>query len=268
MAAALAYYTIFSLAPLLILLFSLAGLIFEDDAARETLFEQVEAAAGSGIADTVADLVAARSGGGGSGTFATVLGFLFLFVGASGLFLQLRASLNTVWDIPQEETSGMLNIVRARVSGFAAVLVLASALLIFTVGSGLVAFFAEEIEDAVPAFSVVIQILNPIVAILGVGAVIAILFRLLPAGELSWRIALRGGVVTTLLMAIGAVLVGVLFSFSNPGDSFGQFAAIIVLLVFIYYLAQSFFLGAEVTAAMDRRLRSRPGDDPLTRPRP
>ena len=252
MAAALAYYTLFSLAPLLLLLFAIAGFVVGDDAAQDTLLNQIEEVAGEDIAATLDDLVAARDGSAGNDVIATVVGFVLLFVGASGVFLQLQASLNTVWEIPIEETTGLVPMLWKRLRGFAAVLVLGLGLIVFTVGTGMVAYFADELAERMPTANTVIQVLNPLVALAGVSALLALVFRYLPARRIRWRIAGMGGLIATVLMALGSIVIGLLFAFADPGASFGRFAAIVVLLVYIYYIAQAFFLGAEVTAALDR----------------
>ncbi len=251
MAAALAYYTLFSLAPLLLLLFAIAGFVVGDDAAQDTFLAQVEEVAGEDIAATLDDLVSARDGGTGNDVIASVFGLVLLFVGASGVFLQLQASLNTVWEIPIEETTGLVPMLWKRLRGFAAVLVLGIGLIVFTVGTGLVAYFADEIAERMPTGNAIIQVLNPLVAILGVSALMALVFRYLPARQVSWRVAGLGGLLTTVVIILGSAVIGVVFALSDPGASFGRFAAIVVLLVYIYYLAQAFFLGAEITVAID-----------------
>lgn len=253
MAAALAYYTLFSLAPLLVLLFAIAGFAVGDDAAEETFLTQVEEVAGENIASTLDDLVSARDGGTGNDVIASAFGLVLLFVGASGVFLQLQASLNTVWEIPIEETTGLVPMLWKRLRGFAAVLVLGIGLIAFTVGTGLVAFFADEIGDRMPTANSIIQVLNPLVALVGVSALMALVFRYLPARRVDWRTAGLGGLFTTVVIVLGSAVIGVVFALSDPGASFGRFAAIVVLLVYIYYIAQAFFFGAEMTVALDRR---------------
>lgn len=251
LAAALAYYTLFSLAPLLVIMFGIAGFILGDDAAAQMeLFEQMESAVGEDITSTIRSLVEARDSGGAGDVVATAAGGLLLFVGASGLFAQLQDSLNTVWDVPLEEIKGVMATIRKRIVGFIAVVLLGVLLIVFVVGSTAVAFFASEISERIGGYGILVQIVNPLIAYLGVSLIVALVFKFLPAADVPWRAAWRGGSMTTLLMAAGSALIGVLFGFSDPGSSFGQFAAIIVLLVYIYYIAQIFFLGAEFTSAV------------------
>lgn len=260
LAAALAYYTLFSLAPLLVIMFGIAGLVLGDDAgAQDDLFTQMESAVGEEITDTIRSLVEARQEAGTGGDIvAAVVGSLLLFVGASGVFLQLQDSLNTVWDVPLAEVKGLMATLRKRVVGFAAVLLLGILLAVFVAGSTAVAFLAGEISERLGGLGILVQMINVLVAFLGVSLVTALVFKYMPATEVPWAAAWRGGAITTVLMALGSAAIGLLFGYSSPGSSFGRFAALIVLLVFIYYISQIFFLGAEVTSAVVKVDRSDP----------
>ena len=251
LAAALAYYALFSLAPLLVIVFGIAGIVWGDTTAQEELFSQLESAVGDDITDTVRTLVDAREGSGRSGDIvATAVGAVLLFVGASGVFLQLQDSLNTVWDVPLDQVKGIGATVRKRILGFVAVIVLGVLLTAFIAGSAAVAFFASEISDRLGGLNIAVQIATPLVAFLGVSFIIALIFKFMPKTSVPWGAAWKGGMATTVLLALGAAVIGALFGIADPGASFGEFASIIVLLVFIYYMSQIFFLGAEVTAAV------------------
>lgn len=254
MAAALAYYTLFSLAPVLVLLVAMASVVVSTDTARDRLLSPIEEVAGSEIADTVGGLVSARTDGdSGSGWLASIVGVGLLFAAASGVFLHLQESLNTVWEVPIEETTGMMPAVWKRLKGFAAIVGLGSGLILFTAGAGLVALFADEIEGWLPSAGLAIQFLNPLIALGGVTLVFALTYRFLPGEPPSWRTSVHGALVTTILVGLGGLVIGMLFSIVNPGASFGRFAAIVILLVYVYYLAQAFLLGAEVTAELEAR---------------
>lgn len=254
MAAALAYYTLFSLAPLLVLLVAMASFVVSTDTARNQLLTQVEEVAGDEIAETIGDLVSARTDGQSESAWpGSVVGFGLLFVAASGVFLHLQESLNTVWEVPMEETTGLMAALWKRLKGFAAILGLGAGFLLFTAGSGLLALFASQVEERLPSAGPLIRVLNPLVAIAGVTFMFALVFRYLPGQRADWRIAVRGASATTVLVGVGALAIGVLFSFVDPGASFGRFAAIVVLLVYVYYLSQAFLIGAEITAELEQQ---------------
>lgn len=250
LAAALAYYTIFSLAPLLIIALIIARSVLGPDDAQQQLFDQLANAIGTSMAATIESMVTAQEGAGGAGgVAATVVGAVVLFIGASGMFQQLQDALNTVWDVPIGEVRGLVRSLRRRVYGVMAVFVIGVLMSLFVIGGGVVAILAGEIVERWGALGVVVQAVNPLVAFLGISVVSALVFQWLPARRVPWRAAWAGGVLTTAMLALGSVTIGLLFAYANPGASFGQFAAIIVLLVYIYYTAQIFLLGAELTAA-------------------
>lgn len=250
LAAALAYYTIFSLAPLLIIALIIARSVLGPDDAQQQLFDQLANAIGTSMAATIESLVTAQEGArGAGGVAATVVGAVVLFIGASGMFQQLQDALNTVWDVPIGEVRGLVRSLRRRVYGVMSVFVIGVLMSLFVIGGGVVAILAGEIVARWGALGVVVQAVNPLVAFLGISVVSALVFQWLPARRVPWRAAWAGGVLTTAMLALGSVTIGLLFAYANPGASFGQFAAIIVLLVYIYYTAQIFLLGAELTAA-------------------
>jgi membrane protein len=245
LAAALAYYTLFSLAPLLVVALIIAEAVLRDNSASTQLFEHLGVAIGTSMADTIESLVtAAADSNGGGGVMATVIAALILFIGASGMFQQLQDALNTVWDIPIEDVRGVLRSLRRRLYGVISVCVIGALLSVFVIGASVVAVFANRW-----GLGIVVQVINPLVAFLGVSVVSALVFQWLPARRVPWRAAWAGGVLTTVMLVFGSVTLGLLFASANPGEQFGEFAGIIVLIVFIYYTAQIFLLGAELTAA-------------------
>lgn len=250
MAAALAYYTLISLAPSLLIALVIARAVVRNDSAETQLFENLANTVGDGMASTIESLVTAQGGlTGGRGIAATAVGALILFIGASGVFQALQSALNTVWDIPIEEVRGVLRTLRRRLIGVVAVLVMGLLLGVFVIGGTLIGLLAGEIVDRFGGLGLLVQAANPLIAFLGVSVVTALIFQVMPARRVPWRAAWAGGVLTNLMLALGSATIGLLFSYANPGESFGQFAAIIVLLVYLYYVAQIFLFGAELTAA-------------------
>ena len=266
LAAALAYYTLISLAPSLLIALVISRAVVRNDSAETQLFENLATAVGDGMAATIESLVTAQGGlTGGRGVAATIVGAVILFIGASGVFQALQSALNTVWDIPIDEVRGLLRTLRRRLIGVAAVLSMGVLLGVFVIGGTLIGLLAGEIVDRFGGLGILVQAANPFVAFLGVSVVTALIFQIMPARRVPWRAAWAGGVLTNLMLIVGSAVIGLLFSYANPGESFGQFAAIIALLVYLYYVAQIFLFGAELTAAyvkvrMDGSVVG-PGDD-------
>ena len=249
LAATLAYYTLFSLAPLLViaLVIARAALPESSDFDVDTeLFTQLASTVGSSMATTIQSLVTSQEGVDGGGDMAaSIVSGVVLFIGASGMFQALQDALNTVWDIPIDDVRGLIRSLLRRVYGVISVVVIGILMSLFVVGATVVALVTRDWNG----FGVVVQVLNALVAFLGVSVVTALVFQWLPARRVPWRAAWAGGVLTTMMLGLGSVGSAFLFATVNPGAAFGQFAAIIVLLVYIYYTAQIFLLGAELTAA-------------------
>ena len=249
LAATLAYYTMFSLAPVLViaLVIARAALPESGDFDVDTeLFTQLAATVGKSMATTIQSLVTAQEGvDGGSDVAASIVSGVVLFIGASGMFQALQDALNTVWDIPIDEVRGIVRSVVRRLYGVASVIVIGVLMSLFVVGATVVAIIASDWNG----LGAVVQGVNALIAFLGVSVVTALVFQWLPARRVPWRAAWAGGVLTTLMLGLGSLGIALLFASVNPGAAFGQFAAIIVLLVYIYYTAQIFLLGAELTAA-------------------
>jgi len=249
LAATLAYYTMFSLAPVLViaLVVARAALPESGDFDVDTeLFTQLAATVGKSMATTIQSLVTAQEGvDGGGDVAASIVSGVVLFIGASSMFQALQDALNTVWDIPVDEVRGIVRSVVRRLYGVASVIVIGVLMSLFVVGATVVAIIASDWDG----LGAVVQGVNALIAFLGVSVVTALVFQWLPARRVPWRAAWAGGVLTTLMLGLGSLGIALLFASVNPGAAFGQFAAIIVLLVYIYYTAQIFLLGAELTAA-------------------
>lgn len=252
LAATLAYYTLFSIAPLMVIALVIAGSVIDttnvaDGASTETqVFAQLEEFVGEGIASTVESLVTTQQeADSGDSRTATIIGAVILFIGASGMFQALQDALNTVWDIPIDEVRGILRSLVRRVYGVISVFIIGLLMSVFVVGATILTLVIPDWAG----IGMVIRGINILIGFLGMSVVTALVFRWLPARKVPWRAAWAGGVLTTIMLAIGSTAIGLIIAQADPGAAFGQFAAIIVLLVYIYYSAQIFLLGAELTAA-------------------
>jgi membrane protein len=246
--AALAYYALFSVAPLLIVAVGVAGLVFGEEAARGEIVGQIEDRVGSSVAGFLQDMMAETRGG--AGVTATVLGGLLTLLGASGLFVQLKGALNVVWDVPGRVTEGLVNLIRSRALAFLSVLGFGVLIIAVLAASSVVSALDRLSPDDLAFLAPLLQWLSPIVMLVLLTAVFAIVFKLLPDVNTSWRVIWKGAAFTAVLFTIGTYLLGLYLGRGAAGSGFGAAAALITLLLYAYYSAQIFLLGAEFTRVL------------------
>lgn len=268
--AALAFYTALSLAPLLVLLIVIAGQLLGDAAARNEIQAATQNVIGADAASVVESVIQNASTS-GSSVVATVISFVMLMVGASGVFVQLRKALNIVWALAPKPERGLLGMLRDRLISFIMVLAAGSLLIAFlaldTVAGALNEAFGPLLTG-LPSFSRFVQILQTLqtVKLLVSFAVFALLFALiykaLPAATIAWRDAWIGAGVTSLLFTLGNFLVGFYLRRSTVGSAYGAAGSLVALLVWVYFSALVFFFGAEFTQVYANYYGSRIVPDP------
>ena len=246
MGAALAYYTAFTIAPLVVVAVSIAGLVVGDQAAEGEIVAQLEDAVGPETAAFVEGLVERTSGGGAAG--GATLGLLIGLVAASSLAVNLRRMLNAIWEVPQEQQSGLGAFLRARVAGLAAVAGTGLLVLVVLVASAALAAVGD-LPGSSGAWARLLYEAANLAAGLVLGAVaFALLLKFLPAAVVAWRDAMIGGAVTSVLFTVGSWGFARYVGSGAVGRGFGAAAALVVLLVFVYYTAQIVLFGAECAA--------------------
>ena len=246
--AALAYYTLFSVAPLLIVAIGIAGLVFGEEAAQGEIVGQIEDRVGSSVAGFLQDMMAGTQGG--AGVTATVVGVLLTLLGASGLFLQVKGSLNVVWDVSPEATKGIGNFLWTRALAFLSVLGFGVVLLATLAASSLVSALGGLVEDDLQVLATVLRWLSPVVMLALLTVVFALMFKVLPDTTVPWRPIWRGAAFTSVLFTVGTFLLGLYLGTGAAGSGFGAAASLVTLLLFAYYSAQIFLLGAEFTRVL------------------
>ncbi len=246
--AALAYYTIFSVAPLLLVAVGIAGLVFGEEAAQGEIVGQIEDRVGSSVAGFLQDMMAGTQGG--AGVVATVIGVVLTLLGASGLFLQLKGALNVVWDVPPQATKGLANLLRTRAVAFLSVLGFGVLLIAVLAASSVVSALERLVPEDLAFLAPLLQWLSPLVTLALLTVVFALVFRALPDAEVPWPPIWRGAVFTSLLFTVGTFLLGLYLGSGAVGSGFGPAAALVTLLLFAYYSAQIFLLGAEFTRVL------------------
>ena len=254
--AALAFYTILSLAPLLVVAISIAGLVFGDDAARGQIVAQFQGLVGQQGAEAVQTMIQ-NANKPATGIVATVLGIITLLFSASGVFGELQSSLNEIWDIKPKPSKGIMDTIKQRFFSFSLVLGTGFLLLVSLVLSAALAGFYGVIERYFPGMGIIGTILNFLISLLVTTLLFAAIYKLLPDAEITWKDAFIGATATALLFSIGRYLIGLYLGRASVGSAFGAAGTLVVLLIWIYYSAQILFMGAEFTQVYANRLGSR-----------
>ncbi|HEY3634518.1 MAG TPA: YihY/virulence factor BrkB family protein [Caldimonas sp.] len=246
MGAALAYYTLFSIAPLLLIVVSIAGLVFGPDAARGEIFGELRELIGDQGADAAQGLLQSVNKP-AQGIAGTVVGIAALLLGAASVFGELQDALDRIWRAPPRQGSGLWNLVRTRLVSFGMVLGVGFLLIVSLLASAAIAAVAKLYAGAFVGWSIVAEGLNFALSFAVVTTTFAMIYKLLPRVPIGWRDVWTGAAVTSLLFAIGKSLIGVYLGRSGFASGFGAAGSLIVLLVWTYYSAQIFLLGAEFT---------------------
>jgi membrane protein len=247
--ASLAFYTLLSLAPLLLVLVSITGLVLGQAEAQTTIVAQVSALVGAQGAKTV-QILLEGSRNTTHGIIATVFGVLTLLFGASGVLIELRDALNTLWEVPTQQLAGMKWVsgyIKERLFSFALVLAIGFVLVVSLAVNTLIAALGSFAESYLPAPEVVLHILNFVVSFLIIAFLFAAIYKFVPALKIEWHDVLLGGAITATLFTVGKLLLGLYLGKASFASTYGAMASIVVLVVWVYYSGQIFFLGAEFT---------------------
>ena len=266
--AALAYYTVFSLAPLLIIAIAIAGLVFGQEAAQGQIFEQLRGLLGEASAKAMQDMVQNANAKPATGVVATLIGVVTLLFGASGVFGQLQTSLNAIWDVEPKPGRGILGLVRDRILSFGFILVVGFLLLVSLLLTAAVALVAQWFGGMLPAMEALAQILNFVLSLAVITLLFAMIFKFLPDAKIAWHDVWIGAFITAVLFTVGKVALGLYLGKSGVGSSYGAAGSLIVLLLWVYYSSQILFFGAEFTQVYANRFGSHvaPADNAVSVP--
>ena len=246
LAAALAYYTIFSLAPLLLIVIAIAGLVFGADAAHGQITNHLQSMIGTKAAAQI-DLMVKAAGSHKSGIIATVIGLVTLILGASGLVLQLQDALNDIWDAQPDRKAGLFNMIRERLLSFSMILGLGFLLLVSLVISAALSALNTYTSSLLPALAIGLQVANVLFDLCILTLFFAMIFKFLPEAEVRWSDVWAGAALTAVLFVIGQFLLTLYLGKMNAGSPYGDAGSIIVVLLWVYYSAQLLLFGAEFT---------------------
>ena len=255
--AALAYYMVFSLAPILIIAISLAGLFFGKEAAQGQIFNELRVLVGEHTGKAVEDIVQNANAQPGTGVVATVIGLVTLVFGATGVFVQLQASLNAIWGVQPKPGRALVLFIRDRVLSFSLILVVGFLLLVSLVLTAVIAFVGEWFGGMVPGIEAVIQLLNSLLSFAVTVLLFAMIFKFLPDAKIAWRDVWVGALVTAALFTLGKFALGLYLGKSGVSSSYGASGSLIVLLLWVYYSSLILFFGAELTRVYANRFGAR-----------
>ncbi len=247
MGAALAYYTFFSMAPLLLIVISVAGLLLGREAAQGQLMAELSGMVGQQAAASIQSLIASASEPADS-WWGTLLGIGVMLVGATTVFAELQDALDQIWEAPQRPTGGGLwALLRARVLSFGLILGLAFLLMVSLVMGAVIAALGRWWSDTLGEWAWLAQTLNLGLGFVISAAVFAMIYKLMPRAYVEWKDVWVGSLVTALLFSLGKALIGLYLGASGIASAYGAAGSLVLVLVWVYYSAQIFLLGAEFT---------------------
>jgi len=242
--AALAFYTLFSLAPILVLVIAVAGFFYGAEAAQGQLLSELRGLVGKQGAETIQAILAGAQNK-ETGRFATIVASILLFVGATTVFAELKDSLDEIWDVPKPTQAGVWNVVRTRLLSFGLILVLGFLLMVSLVVSAGLAVVERYIGGMWKEAALVLGWVASGISFLVIATLFGVIYKLLPKIKLSWHDVTIGALGTAAMFTLGKFGIGLYIGNSGAADSFGAAGSLIALLLWVYYSAQIFFLGAE-----------------------
>jgi membrane protein len=255
--AALAYYTVFSLAPLLILVIAIAGLTLgQRDSAQAAVLGQLRGLVGEQGASVIQTAID-NSSKPAAGIVASVVSVITLLLGALGAFGQLQDALNTIWEVKPKPGRGIMGIIKDRLLSFGLVLVIGFFVVASLVVSAALVALGTFLSNIVPGPEILMEIINFVISLAVISALFAIMFKYLPDAKIAWRDVVIGAVATALLFTIGKTLIGLYLGNSSVTSTYGAAASLVVLLLWAYYASQIFLFGAELTQVYANRFGSR-----------
>jgi membrane protein len=256
--AAIAFYTVTSLAPVLLIVIAIAGLAFGRDAAQNTMTAQLGSLMGRQTAEVLQTAIASAAGK-SSGIMATIIGIVTLAATASGVFGEMQSALNAIWKAKSEGTV-VSRLIRARVASLGLVAALGFLLLVSLVVSAGLTAFGNYLNSILPYGKLILTVLNGVVSLALISVLFAAIYKVLPDRHLEWRDVIVGAVVTAVLFTGGKSLIGWYLGSSAVASSYGAAGALMVLLLWVYYSVQIFLLGAEFTKVYAEQHGSKQGE--------
>jgi membrane protein len=254
--AALAYYAIFAVGPLLVVAIAVAGFVFGEDAAEGQIVNSIQGVVGEDGAQVIEGMVESASSP-GAGIIASVIGIAMLLLAASGIFGQLQDALNTVWDAEPKEGGGIIGMLKSRLPHFLMLGLVGLLLLASLIVNAALSIIAGNFAELLPGGAIIWQIIAFAISMGILTLLFAVIYKTLPATDIAWKDVWVGAAITALLFTLGQIALSFYLGFSDVGSAYGAAGSLVLVLVWIYYSAQIFFFGAEFTQVYARNRGSR-----------
>jgi membrane protein len=247
MAAAISFYTVFSMVPLFMIALAIAGFCFGEDAARRDLFGQLTILIGSDAAKSLEAMVTGAVQHQSAGVLATIVAGVTLLIGASGFFIELQSALNSVWNVRRVEPWGVLSFLKTRLLSFAMVLGISFLLLVSLIASIAIAALGSLLGGLFFGGELFLDVLNFLLSLGLIMLLFALIYKILPDARVGWRAVAVGGLISAILFNVGKFLLGFYLTHSNVASLYGAPGSLVVVLMWVYYSSQILFIGAEAT---------------------
>lgn len=252
LAAALAYYTVFSITPLLVIAIAIAGVVFGQDAAQGEIVEQINQLVGQQGAQAI-ETALANANQPQLGSMASIISILVLLIGASGVFAQLQEALNTVWNVKTKPNAGIGEFIRKRLLSFGMVLAIGFLLLVSLIMSAMLSGVSKLEINLLPGLTPLWQVFNFAVSFGFISLLFALIYKYLPDVKIRWKDVIVGAIITALLFTVGKFLIGLYLGRGSLGSTYGAAGSLIVFLAWVFYSAQILLFGAEFTQVYARK---------------
>jgi membrane protein len=247
LSASLAYYTVFSLGPMLLIIIFLSSLFWGDEAIRGAVFLQTRKLIGNEAALQIQEIIK-NAAIKGNNTLTAVVGIITLFIGATSVFVEIQDSINAIWQLKPKPKKGFILFLKSRLLSFSLVISLGFLLLVSLVFNGAVEGLVERLKTFFPDITLVmIYIINLLVTLLLTTALFSIIFKVLPDATIRWKDVIAGAFFTAILFMIGKLGITLYITNSDIGSSYGAAGSLVILLIWVYYSAVILYLGAEFT---------------------
>lgn len=244
--AALAFYAVFSLAPLLIIAIAIASLVFGEEAAKGHVADKLNKLIGTRAAGAVEETIE-RTHASGSGLTATIISIVVLFFSATAVFGQLQDALNTIWGVQSKPKRGWFGTIKDRLATFVVVLGFGALLLVSLSLSTTLAVVGQVLPNSLPGSALLWRGIELVVALVLFTLLFAMIYKFLPDVQLAWRDVIIGAFVTAVLLSIGKFLIGLYLVYGSPASAYGAAGSLVIILLWVYYSAQVMLFGAELT---------------------
>jgi len=247
LSASLSYYTVFSLCPILIIIMSLAGVVFGKDAVQGRIYDQISGLVGSDAAIQVQEIIINIEKS-QHGTVGAIVGAVLLIFGATGVFTEIQDSINYIWSVKAKPKKGWLKYLSNRAISFSLLVGIGFVLLVALVINALMDILNDRLEKILPSYSVYLfYFLSLVLILVIISLLFTIIYKVLPDAIIAWKDAMVGAIFTTVLFLIGKFLIGYYLGNSNIGLTYGTAASIVIILVWVYYSSIILYFGAEFT---------------------